>query len=746
MAGRSTRRAPQQPRRVKLPSYLQALAGAREGTTAVVHAALDARELESGLAIALSTRGEVVLVAARTDKARWLIRRWVGKASANSVGKYLRYELGGTNLWLAKNPNDIEEIPAAYTDALVIVGAHAIRSSPAKRMRANLRGPITVFGNAPVRGHWWREFAAEAGRRITVDHTAVVAEYEDQRARVPTRRDWKFERFFELKDVDPVRPSMLTFARRRLKMLTDKRADYLDPVQLESARAQFGPKWGITDLSQPMVPFIYSPIQKFTSAHQRIGRRRGYRKFGVLKYRRAGETRRNQSEGYEKFVNYSGVAACSVSDTEAKGRKLFGVIEGFVENDPEAPRVVRRNQTEIELENGSVFSTWTAGGRSITRGLTLQDVHGYEVPYWCKGPRQMELVEELMSGLTEAASNGEIRLEGTPRGREWFWKTYNDSKKGINDWWFTFLRWFDDRRNVAAPGTYNQDEIIQTLTEEERLLCERHGLTVGQLAFRRDKRRTLGRLFAQEYPEDDETCFIVGGTCFFDIDLVLEMIAALEHDKRVGKKVHIPGGYEITWEEPQPGVEYVAGCDTSEGLEGCDPCGIGIQRRDTGAQVAAIHGLFRPSLLAEHAVRMCTKYNRALLGVERENHGHAVIQSVIQLGYGRPHYRGGPLYYHSDRDPREDVALEKTARAGWTTNAVTRSPMLEDLEKTMRFGDWVRDLDFLSECLSFRLQSNGRFEADAGAHDDTVIKWAIARQMLVRTRPEPEIIVLKGVP
>jgi hypothetical protein len=122
------------------------------------------------------------------------------------------------------------------------------------------------------------------------------------------------------------------------------------------------------------------------------------------------------------------------------------------------------------------------------------------------------------------------------------------------------------------------------------------------------------------------------------------------------------------------------------------------------------------------------------MGIERENHGHAVIQKVIDLGMGDSHLAGGCLYYYSsssfsDRAKRPEQIASK---AGWSTNVITRPIMLDGLRQWIEAPDSierVRDRQFLSECGSFRLQSDGRFAADPGSSDDSVMKWAIANQM-----------------
>ena len=130
-------------------------------------------------------------------------------------------------------------------------------------------------------------------------------------------------------------------------------------------------------------------------------------------------------------------------------------------------------------------------------------------------------------------------------------------------------------------------------------------------------------------------------------------------------------------------------------------------------------------------------YNNALLAVERENHGHAVLQKVQELGYRKPHWRGGVLYYfQKGRDL-------KASRAGWSTNAISRPVMLDNLADAMGDGSLkINDRAFVDECLSFRRQANGKFEADSGAHDDTVMKWAIAWQMVQQRMEKPRITLI----
>ena len=83
---------------------------------------------------------------------------------------------------------------------------------------------------------------------------------------------------------------------------------------------------------------------------------------------------------------------------------------------------------------------------------------------------------------------------------------------------------------------------------------------------------------------------------------------------------------------------------------------------------------------------------------------------------------------------------ERASRAGWSTNENTRPVMLDELARALDDRAMeVRSRNFLAECVTFRMQSNGKFAADSGAHDDEVMAWAIAWQLRKYRRPMPRV-------
>lgn len=590
-------------------------------------------------------------------------------------------------------------------DDLILTEAHALRERPtlvSKRMIA--------FGFFAPRDHWFYEFARSGVKLIRYPSSVGDRPREDLLEDVETSR--------ELED-------FMFFAPKRLRVRTDKKREFLSPRQIDQARASLGPEWESGKVGMPIVSFEPSSLQEAYLNKKKAAIESGAKpRFLLLKYRRGGFTTLEQGISYQLVAETPYANVATIAHTSASTSRIFRIVQLYHQNDPQAPQRVDDASTRLELRNGSLFFIGTAGGRGTVRGDTLLRVHGSEISKWCEGPNQRSLVDDLMAAIRGAASNGEIVLETTPNGREWFCHEYEDAKKGGNDFTPIFLAWFDDPANVARIGTYDPEEIESTLLAEETELIEKHNLRVDQIAWRRQTKKEYKKLFPQEYPEDDVSCFLTSGVCFFDTEIILALI------KMIPEPLHFRearGGRFHIWEEPILGEAYVLGADTSEGLPGGDLNGFGILHRDSGRQVAAAHGRFSIREQATIIAEWSQRYNHAVIGVERENHGHAVLAKLSELGINRTLDEGGQLF-----------AFAK-GRSGWSTNPTTRPVMLDQLGEAIEEGYMqVRDETLLSECLAFRQQPNGKYEGDP--HDDAVMKWAVAWQMRNARRRKPNIL------
>ena len=256
----------------------------------------------------------------------------------------------------------------------------------------------------------------------------------------------------------------------------------------------------------------------------------------------------------------------------------------------------------------------TPGKESKGRGLTLTDLHLSEVPFWLGDQRK------TLNSLLTAAQHGEVTVESTAQGMEWFYQTYTEGKlpggkrkSHFYEWWWTrkyrlagakFLRsrnreWIllmphetiKDVWSVPTSRITEEDRAAKRnrfdkakMTPEEFVIAAKiliHLKNKGYvpkaakwfcdevaeyIAWRRKKIEDLpeGEIgFKVEYPENDVDCF-----------------------ENTGRSVIAPKWLKVTCQpqEPQPGHRYVIAADTSLGNAHSDPAAIEVLDLDTGRQ------------------------------------------------------------------------------------------------------------------------------------------------------------------
>lgn len=227
---------------------------------------------------------------------------------------------------------------------------------------------------------------------------------------------------------------------------------------------------------------------------------------------------------------------------------------------------------------------------------------------------------------------------------------------------------------------------------------------------------------AQEFPTTEDEAFILSGRPRFDQAALSTIAAHCEEPLRVDTSAtYHPGGALRVWAEPIPGRRYVAGADTAEGLAKGDYSSCTILDWEDGTEVAEIHGHWAPELFAAHMARECTRYNHALLGVERNNHGHAVILALQKI----ERYRN--LYHHVEYDAANKATHEKPA--GWTTSSKSKPIMIDALATSIQEERPYRNRLFVSEARTYAITDKGDTAASGDQHDDRIVSYAIAEQM-----------------
>jgi hypothetical protein len=430
-------------------------------------------------------------------------------------------------------------------------------------------------------------------------------------------------------------------------------------------------------------------------AQQEYARRATKRNI-VLKARQLGITTYVAARFFIQTITRPGTLSVQVAHSQESAEEIFRIVKRFWEKLPQflhrdALRTSYCNARQIVFPMLDSEYVVTAADENAGRGWTIQNLHCSEVARWGR------VGEEALASLRAAVvPDGEIVLESTANGAGGlFYEEWQRSEE--TGYTRHFFPWWCEERYKQKPG-----KTFLPLTAEEEELTAQHGLKRTQIAWRRTQWASLRGLAGQEFAEDAVSCFRASGECVFDQEAVERAL----HGS--GEPVEMRDNHRLMiWLPPQAGREYVMGVDPAGGgAEGDYSCAQVIDRR-LGSQCAELHGHYPPRELAQKLVELGKLYNRALIAVEKNNHGHGVLAYLRMKEY--------------------PSVFAQRGQDGWLTSAVSRPAMIENLaaalvEEPMLF----RSPRLLNECRTFVRYADGNTGAAPGTHDDCVMALAIA--------------------
>lgn len=370
----------------------------------------------------------------------------------------------------------------------------------------------------------------------------------------------------------------------------------------------------------------------------------------------------------------------------------------------------------------------------VGQGYTYMHVVASEVARWEGNP------EATLANLKESIpAGGTFDMESTANG----WGGYffeecmraRDNSKPYREFTYHFHTWdmheeYYDDKPVVDP---------ESLTKEEHRLVMAKNLTMKQVAWRRRKKEELRHEFDEKYPEDDLSCFLLTGQNYFDKEIVKERRQELfniyipkeKYSKlQIFKKEKAHHQYII-------GADVASGLDVTEGKGDLDYSAANVIDEQTGEQVASYRAHIIPEEYGWDLADLGKRYNDALIGVERNEDGGAVILTLeVACLYAN-------LYKHRDwwkKDWKKGFKSgsgnssggENRMREilGFPTNMKTRPLALNRFRYFLsEHPELVYDIRLIEECATFvrNQDKRGRPEASPGCHDDLVISMAIAQ-------------------
>ena len=260
--------------------------------------------------------------------------------------------------------------------------------------------------------------------------------------------------------------------------------------------------------------FALNKAQKYI--HERIEdqrKRTGKVRAIILKGRQQGCSTYVEGRFMWRTTHSVGVRAFILTHEDDASQNLFKMAKRYYEHLPQPvkPEISASNAKELLFVNlDSGYQIGTAGNKSVGRSQTNQFFHGSEVAFW---PNASEHAKGILQTVPDADET-EVIYESTANGiGNFYHQQYKLAERGEGDFEAIFVPWFwQDEYTKAVPEGFEK-------TDKEIQLCEKYGLSDGQLSWRRSKIVELSAggkdgefAFMQEYPNNAAEAFRVSGS------------------------------------------------------------------------------------------------------------------------------------------------------------------------------------------------------------------------------------------
>jgi len=386
---------------------------------------------------------------------------------------------------------------------------------------------------------------------------------------------------------------------------------------------------------------------------------------------------------------------------------------------------ISNSKIEIELPNGTQIIA-VATSEDALRGYTPTYLVFDEAAFIDNGDAV------YAAAMSSCATGGRVMLISTPNGMDpLYYKTYEQSKIGKNNYNVIEMRWYEDPRyNGKQDGTglfwikkNDSGEVVEEIREVEydskkypQMVKDGYKPTSQWYENMCMTLNNNSRKIAQEL---DVSFLGSGGNVIKDEDIVF-------HEDNNVKEPAFTDGIEQEfwiWEQPVEGHQYIMGVDVSRG-DGNDSSTIVIIDFTTMEQVMEYQGKVQPDLLGELVYQYGNLYKAYTVVDITGGMGVSTVLKLIELGYKHLHYdepRGKIL---NSKKNHLDFHTKDSKIPGFNANGV-RLPMIAHLEFMVRSnGVKIRSRRTTSEMKTF-IYKNGRPDHMEGYHDDLLMAFAM---------------------
>lgn len=301
-----------------------------------------------------------------------------------------------------------------------------------------------------------------------------------------------------------------------------------------------------------------------------------------------------------------------------------------------------------------------------------------------------------------------------------FKQIYKGAKSGENPWHPVFLPWMSHPARNSVWYANEKKEIVS-------------------------RTGSLDELWEQ-YPETDT-----------------QALSAATLDKRIPpmwleacyaevKEVRVKGSPSLNglqiYKAPKVGCRYVVGADPAEGNPNSDDSSCSVVDMELGEECASFAGRIEPAVFASYVALISAFYNHAPAMVERNNHGHSVIQWLSE------HARRVRLLVGHDFDEnlKNKQRKQRRIKFGWLSSTVGKTILYTTVTEHIRLSAKYDEeaavaVPVIHHPTTFsQLQSieAATLRAPDKQHDDRADSYAlaIAGRAQIRKRGEGAVVLI----
>lgn len=380
----------------------------------------------------------------------------------------------------------------------------------------------------------------------------------------------------------------------------------------------------------------------------------------ILKARQRGITTFEVIDGLDDVLFNRNFNFTLIAHRQEDAKKIFKKVKLAWKHFPlkHLYEITKETQEELEFSHGSSI-TITVSARSAT----VNRLHISEFGYISR--HYSERAEEIITGSIPAVvPRGRIDIESTADGEtgrfyEMYTQAEEEEPQAPQDFKAHFFSWTD------APEYKLKGEFY--LPDWAKEYQQKHGLTQEQINWYYQEWKTQKDKMKQEYPTTSEEAFEGSGRKLFPIEIIKEKIRTeVEEGEKVGNWIY--------YEPYREGHVYALGADVSEGIGGDHSTIVIIDITKSKVVARYKNDGISPDLFAYEIKNGAEKYGNCLVGVERNNHGHATLSKLKEI------YSASKIY----REWQEDkITKKQTERLGWNMNLATKPRVFNELKTTI---------------------------------------------------------------